>query len=290
MRAVPVRRPGLAAGEEAEFSWTPQDFARVQALIYRHAGIHLHDGKRAMVYSRLSRRLRETGHRRFGDYLDALESQDPMGSGADRAESGEWQQFVNALTTNLTAFFREPHHFAVLGEYFSAGAPGRVWKLWCSAASTGEEAYSIAMTAVEAGVSFKLLASDIDSRVLAKAEAGVYRAEQVRPLDDERLQRFFLRGKGANQGMVRVKPELAGLVNFQRINLISGNWPMEQAFDVIFCRNVMIYFDSVTQRQVLEHLHQTLRPGGLLMAGHAENFSKAQDLFRLRGRTVYERL
>lgn len=280
---------GVAAlPAEPEFAWTDKDFVRIQALIYRHAGIHLHDGKRAMVYSRLSRRLRQTGYRRFDDYLDGLEACE-----AGDGES-ELEHFVNALTTNLTSFFREPHHFAILAELLKTRRGGEPWNLWCSAASTGEEAYSMAMTAAEAlggdGTGFRLVASDIDSRVLAKAVAGVYRAEQVKDLSTERLRRFFLRGKAGNQGMVRVKPELQRLVEFRQINLVSENWPFSQAFDVVFCRNVMIYFDVATQRKVLEHMYRMLRPGGLLMAGHAENFSEARDLFKLQGKTVYVRL
>ena len=287
----PVQNAGsrpAALPAEPEFAWTDKDFARIQALIYRHAGIHLHDGKRAMVYSRLSRRLRQTGYRRFGDYLDGLEACE-----AGDGES-EIEHFVNALTTNLTSFFREPHHFAILAELLKTRRGGEPWNLWCSAASTGEEAYSMAITAAEAlgsdGGGFRLVASDIDSRVLAKAVAGVYRAEQVKDLSAERLRRFFLRGKAGNQGMVRVKPELQRLVEFRQINLVSENWPFSQAFDVVFCRNVMIYFDIATQRKVLEHMYRMLRPGGLLMAGHAENFSEARDLFKLQGKTVYVRL
>ena len=288
-RATAAASPAtLAVSEGREFAWTNADFSRVQKLIYQRAGISLHDGKHAMVYSRLSRRLRQTGYRRFGDYLDGLEACE-----AGDGES-EIEHFVNALTTNLTSFFREPHHFAILAELLKARRGGEPWNLWCSAASTGEEAYSMAITAAEAlgsdGGGFRLVASDIDSRVLAKAVAGVYRAEQVKDLSAERLRRFFLRGKAGTQGMVRVKPELQRLVEFRQINLVSENWPFSQAFDVVFCRNVMIYFDTATQRKVLEHMHRMLRPGGLLMAGHAENFSEARDLFKLQGKTVYVRL
>ncbi|WP_027015796.1 CheR family methyltransferase [Comamonas composti] len=283
--------PGQAkAGEESsgalaqgrEFAWSARDFARVQALIYQRAGISLHDGKHAMVYSRLSRRLRDTGYESFGDYLNWLESQ-PDGE--------EWQEFVNALTTNLTSFFREQHHFEILAQQLRS-RPGQAWKLWCSAASTGEEPYSIIITALEAlgsAPNFQLQASDIDSRVLEAAQQGVYRAESLKGMSSERLHRHFLRGTAGNAGMVRVKPELRRLVEFLQVNLIQDGWPFREPFDMVFCRNVMIYFDAATQRKVLERIHRVLKPGGLLFVGHAENFSDSRDLFTLKGKTVYER-
>ena len=265
-----------------EFSWTNADFVRVQGLIYQRAGISLHDGKHAMVYSRLSRRLRETGHHSFKDYLGWLESHD----------GAEWQEFVNALTTNLTSFFREQHHFELLAKHFQSHA-GRSWKIWCSAASTGEEPYSILMTAVEAlgsNASVSLMASDIDSKVLTVAGRGAYRLEGLKGIDSQRLHRFFMRGTSGNEGLVRIKPELRSMVQFINVNLIRDDWPFRDRFDVVFCRNVMIYFDAPTQRKVLERIHRVMVPGGLLFVGHAENFGESRDLFLLKGKTVYERL
>ncbi|WP_311224142.1 MULTISPECIES: CheR family methyltransferase [unclassified Acidovorax] len=269
----------LAQGRE--FVWTNADFSRVQALIYQRAGISLHDGKHAMVYSRLSRRLRETGHSSFQEYLSWLETHD----------GPEWQEFINALTTNLTAFFREQHHFEIFATHLRTRAAGP-WHVWCNAASTGEEPYSIVMTAHEslgANASFKLTASDIDSRVLATAGEGVYRLDNLKGLSPERMQRFFMRGKASNAGLVRVKPELRRAIDFLSVNLIRDDWPFREPFDVVFCRNVMIYFDAPTQRRVLERIHRVLKPGGMLFVGHAENFSESRDLFTLRGKTVYER-
>ncbi len=265
-----------------EFSWTQADFARVQALIYQRAGISLHDGKHAMVYSRLSRRLRDTGHQSFRDYLGWLESHD----------GPEWQEFVNALTTNLTSFFREQHHFEILSGHLQSRPATTPWRVWCNAASTGEEPYSIIMTALDAlgpQANFKLWASDIDSKVLATAARGVYRQDSIKGVDTARLQRFFLRGKGNNEGFLRVKPELQRLVEFLSVNLIREDWPFREPFDIVFCRNVMIYFDAPTQRSVLERIHRVMKPGGLLFVGHSENFNESRDLFVLRGKTVYER-
>lgn len=268
--------------EGREFVWTDADFERVQSLIYKHAGIKLHDGKHAMVYSRLSRRLRDTGHNSFHEYLGWLE----------RSDGPEWQEFVNALTTNLTAFFREQHHFEMLAALLKSRPAGSPWNVWCSASSTGEEPYSIAMTAVESlgsSAAFKLVASDIDSKVLASAAQGIYRLDNLKGLDQTRMQKFLLRGKGDNSGLVRIKPELRRMIDFLSINLIRNDWPFRDSFDVVFCRNVMIYFDAATQRAVLERIHRVMKPGGMLFVGHAENFSESRDLFLLRGKTCYER-
>ncbi|HCY14945.1 MAG TPA: chemotaxis protein CheR [Curvibacter sp.] len=273
---------GGSDAQGREFAWTQADFSRVQSLIYQRAGISLHDGKHAMVYSRLSRRLRETGHQSFRDYLGWLESHD----------GPEWQEFVNALTTNLTSFFREQHHFDILAEHLKSKPASTAWRVWCNAASTGEEPYSIVMTAMDAlgsQANFKLWASDIDSKVLATAARGVYRLDGLKGIDTARLQRFFMRGKGNNEGMVRVKPELQRMIEFLSVNLIRDDWPFREPFDIVFCRNVMIYFDAATQRSVLERIHRVMKPGGLLFVGHSENFNESRDLFVLRGKTVYER-
>jgi chemotaxis protein methyltransferase CheR len=282
---APVYLPATSTAEP-EFELLPADFERIRKLIYQRAGISLHSGKQAMVYSRLSRRLRETGHTGFGAYLGWLES--AVGPAAD----AEWQEFVNCLTTNLTAFFREEHHFIALVDDLRARA-SKPLRIWCNAASTGEEPYSLAMTVVETlGVSAqaKLVCSDIDTKVLATAQRGVYGADS-RGLSPERLKRHFLRGTGANAGSIRVKPELARLIEFKPFNLMATSWSaLGEPFDLVFCRNVMIYFDNPTQRKVLERMHAVMRPGGLLYVGHSENFTDSRDLFRLRGKTIYERV
>ena len=274
---------GAVGGQGPEFAWTDDDFNRVQSMIYKRAGISLQDGKHAMVYSRLSRRLRDTGHQSFRDYLDWLE----------KSEGPEWQEFINALTTNLTSFFREHHHFEILTNLLKSKPASMSWNVWCNAASTGEEPYSIVMTAVEAlgpSATFKLTASDIDSKVLASAARGVYRVDGLKGVSQAQTQRFFMRGKGDNEGMARVKPELQKMINFISVNLIGDGWPFRDPFDVVFCRNVMIYFNASTQRKVLERIHRVMKPGGVLFVGHAENFSESRDLFILKGKTVYERV
>lgn len=268
-----------------EFSFSRADFDRVRQLIYRHAGISLHDGKHAMVYSRLSRRLRETGHRSFADYLNWLEA--TTGAQAEQ----EWQEFVNCLTTNLTSFFREEHHFHSLGDDLKPFV-GKPVRIWCCAASTGEEPYSIAMTVAEAlgsSASVQIVASDIDTNVLNTARRGVYNAD-ARGLSPQRLKQFFMRGTGANAGRIRVKPELQRWIEFRTLNLMEQQWSLGEPFHMVFCRNVMIYFDAPTQRKVLERIHRVMRPNGLLFVGHSENFTESRDLFHLRGKTIYERV
>lgn len=285
-------QPGPPVVGDGEFVMTRADFELVRRLIHRHAGIHLAEGKQAMVYGRLARRLRETGQTSFAGYLQQLE-QAIAGGGA--ASESQMQQFVNCLTTNLTSFFREEHHFPAFAEDLRARAAhaAQGLRVWCSAASTGEEPYSIAITAVEAlGASARVevLASDIDTQVLATAERGVYAAD-ARGLSQQRLRAHFQRGTGTNGGRIRVRPELARLTRFMTFNLVNGDWArLGPPFDIIFCRNVMIYFDAPTQRRVLERMHGVLKPGGLLYVGHSENFTDARALFRLRGKTVYERV
>jgi chemotaxis protein methyltransferase CheR len=273
--------------EAREFKFDARDFARVRELIYARAGISLHEHKQAMVYSRLSRRLRETSHRSVGSYLQALE----QGRG-DAAEI-EWQEFINCLTTNLTAFFREEHHFPLLEQALrDLTAELRTPRIWCNAASTGEEPYSIAMCVAETlgeRSQAHLVASDIDTQVLDTARRGVYDVN-ARGLSAERLKRHFLRGTGANQGRIQVRPELARMVELRIFNLIGNQWSLGEPFDIVFCRNVMIYFDAATQRRVLQGIHGVMRPGGLLFVGHSENFTDARDIFQLRGKTVYQKV
>ncbi|MBV8604323.1 MAG: chemotaxis protein CheR [Pelomonas sp.] len=281
----PVSSAAAPEVVDHEFSFSRSDFDRVRGLIYRHAGISLHDGKHAMVYSRLSRRLRETGHQAFSQYLDWLEAlSGPQGT-------HEWQEFVNSLTTNLTSFFREEHHFHSLADDLKPHA-GKPVRIWCCAASTGEEPYSIAMTCHESlgpSANIQLTCSDIDTNVLNTARRGVYNLES-RGLSQQRLKQFFDRGTGANAGKIRVKRELQRGIEFRTLNLMDNNWQLGEPFQMVFCRNVMIYFDAPTQRKVLERIHRVMRPQGLLYVGHSENFTESRDLFRLRGKTIYERV
>jgi chemotaxis protein methyltransferase CheR len=272
----------MSAVIQSEMSLTRLDFERVRKLIHARAGIALSEAKQQMAHSRLSRRVRATGAAGFGEYLDKLE----------RQGGAEWQEFVNALTTNLTSFFREQHHFPVLSEFAAnhARENGSPLKVWCSAASTGEEPYSIAMTLAEAGQNnATVISTDIDTNVLDTARRGVYKFDNVKALQPAQLRRWFLKGRAGNEGWIKVRPELARMCRFEPLNLLAGDWAVKGPFDVIFCRNVMIYFDKPTQYRIIERFAEVVRPGGLLFAGHSENFSDARTHFTLRGKTVYVR-
>lgn len=268
-----------------EFEFSTRDFRRIRTLIYQRAGITLADSKEEMVYSRIARRLRATGYKDFGDYLDMLES--------GRMEE-EWESFTNALTTNLTSFFREGQHFPILAEYALSKRGNGPFRVWCSASSTGEEPYSIAITLCEAFNSMRppveIIATDIDTNVLQTAANGIYNIEKVEKVAKERLRKFFLRGKGRNADKVKVRSELQQLITYCQINLLEDYWPIEGPFDVIFCRNVMIYFDKQTQAKILAQFVPLMKPQGLLFAGHSENFSYVTNDFKLVGKTVYRKI
>lgn len=269
------------ASSAREFSFSNSDFERVRKLIYQHAGISLSPVKQDMVYSRLARRLRATGATSFSEYLDALEK-----SGGE-----EWERFVNSLTTNLTSFFREAHHFPILADHLKKCSTRASVKIWCSAASTGEEPYSIAMTVVEAlagaASNVTIVASDLDTNVLEAAKKGVYSFDRVARLSPDRLKRFFLKGTGSQEGLVSVRPELRRMIDFRRINLLDSSYSVPNGLDVIFCRNVMIYFDKPTQYKILKKFHPLMNSDSLLFAGHSESFLHASDLFKSLGKTVY---
>ncbi len=273
----------------AEFEFSDQDFRRIRQIINEVAGISLADSKRELVYSRLSRRLRQLGLRRFEEYCRLLET------GGDSAELGE---FVNALTTNLTAFFREPHHFEFLAEDLlpvltrERAFGNRRFRIWSAGCSTGEEPYSIAMVLREllpaVGWDVKILATDLDSNVLATAERGVYEWDRVKGLSEARLRRWFLRGRGAQEGRVQVAPALREMITFRRLNLME-EWPMRGVFDIVFCRNVVIYFDKPTQRVLFERFADILVEQGHLFVGHSESLFKVTERFAPLGKTIYRR-
>lgn len=277
--------PSDAPADSREFEFADRDFRRVCDLIYQRAGIALAPAKRDMVYGRLSRRLRALGLRSFRDYLDQLEA------GGDGDE--EWQSFTNALTTNLTSFFREPHHFDKLHEELKRRAGQGPLKLWSCAASTGEEPYSIAITACEAFGTLtppvRILATDVDTQVLETASRGVYPVERIATLDAAVKRRYFQRGTGPHEGKCRVVPALRQLIEFRQLNLLAPRYDVSGPFAALFCRNVMIYFDKPTQRGILSRLVTHLSDDGLLYTGHSENYLHAADLIQPCGRTLYRR-
>ncbi len=267
------------------FEFTDADFRRLKRMIFDYAGISLNDNKKPMAYSRLTKRLRQLGLASFREYLDLVET-----SGSE-----EHVRFINALTTNLTYFFREAHHFTILADHLLALHVREPLTVWSAACSTGEEPYSIAMAAIEAFGSdtppIRVIASDLDTDALATAERGVYPAEKVASLSPQRLKRFFLKGAGDQAGFARIRPQVQRLVEFRQINLHEAGWELGTAAPLaaIFCRNVMIYFSKETQTKVLDRFAPLLRKDGLLFAGHSENFFyNGRDTFRIRGKTVYE--
>ncbi|WP_019588993.1 MULTISPECIES: protein-glutamate O-methyltransferase CheR [unclassified Thioalkalivibrio] len=266
-------------------SLSDRDFRRVARLIGERTGIMLNESKRELVYGRLSRRLRALSLNRFDVYLDRLE----------QGDDAELEEFVNALTTNLTAFFREPHHFemlegSVLEEMRRANPDGPL-KIWSAGCSTGEEPWSIAMTLADAAGSTdaaRILATDVDSRVVAHADAGIYDASRITGIARERQRRWLLRGKGAQDGKVRIRDDLRSMARFQKLNLFD-EWPIRGPLDAIFCRNTLIYFDKPTQKELVKRFSTILRPGGYLFIGHSESLYKVTDTFRLLDKTLYRK-
>ena len=268
-------------GVDKEFAFSREDFTQIKEKLYRMTGIKLSDSKDSLVYSRLSRRLRKLQLADFQSYLRFLNK-----------NQAEEESFINALTTNLTSFYREPHHFPLLKQYLLTH-PGKK-RIWCAASSTGEEPYSIAMTVAEAYQSFdtpvEIVASDIDSAVLAHAGNGEYKLSDIKEIDLKKRKQFFYKGVKNKSGMVRVVPELRKMVSFRQINLTDKNWHIEPQIDVLFCRNVMIYFDKQTQQKILERMVALMPRDGLYVAGHSENFGHLGHIVTPIGQTIYQPL
>ena len=267
--------PELTAGEYDAFC----------ALIHARSGIHLGTQKNTLLRSRLSKRLRALGLNSFGEYYDYLRRKDPMGS--------ELKRMLDAISTNLTEFFREDAHFEQLKQHFFErwkDAPEiRILSAGCS---SGEEPYSIAMCAREAlgtnASRIKIEAGDLSTQALAQAQSGVYTLEKVKNISAERLRAFFLRGTGPNMGLVSVGKELRGMVRFQRVNLMEP-LPYTAPFHAIFCRNVAIYFDRPTQQDLMEKLQTQLVPGGTLYLGHSESLLHSPSTLTYVQPSVYEK-
>ena len=271
-------------GGGREFPFTDRHFDYVRTLVTDHAAIRLPDNKRQMVYGRLVRRLRELRLSSFDEYLQVLE---------DDNGGPEFVNLINAITTNLTSFFREKHHFELMRERYIPELIQRTGKrelkLWSAGCSTGEEPYSIAMTLLQGGFNAKLLATDIDTKVLDTAATGIYNADRINGLPGDITRRWFLRGKGDNADKVRVRPEVGKLITFRQLNLMQP-WPMRGRFDIIFCRNVVIYFDKPTQAKLFNRYADQLEDGGYLFLGHSETMHNLSDRFKLLGNTVYQKV
>ena len=273
---------------EQEFEFTDSEFKRLRELVHSLTGIALSEAKRELVYGRLARRLRKLRLTSFTEYCRLVESD----------ESAELQELTNAITTNLTSFFREDYHFKQLGAEVLAQIESkrlgkRRIRLWSAGCSTGEEPYSLAIVMREAlahlaGWDIKLLATDIDSKVVATATEGVYAADRFKGVAPERLRNWFQQVAG-QPGHFAASAELKSLITFKQLNLLDP-WPMKGPFDVIFCRNVVIYFDKATQRGLFDRLADLQEPGGWLFIGHSENLLNVTRRYKLVGRTVYRRV
>jgi len=280
--------PAARQPREKEFVLSERDFNKIRTLVKDKTGINLSEGKRDMVYSRLSRRLRQLNYDSFKDYLQNLQT--------DEVEIGN---FINAITTNLTSFFRENHHFEYLAKTVipsllkSNADTGRI-RIWSAGCSTGEEPYSIAMTVLDAIPDIsrwdvKILATDLDTNVVAHAKAGVYAIDRVKDLPANIKRKYFRKERGENVDTVRIAENVKQLITFKQLNLMH-DWPMSGPFDLIFCRNVVIYFDKPTQRILFDRYADLLRPDGHINLGHSESLFKVSDRFKLLGNTMYQRI
>jgi chemotaxis protein methyltransferase CheR len=268
------------AAFDAEPVLTDRDMARIVKLVYEHSGITLHDGKKALVVARLQKRLRALGMSSFAAYMAHVETD---------ASGAELSAFVDAIATNHTSFFREDQHFRFLAER-AATVGGGPFRIWSAACSTGEEPYSIAMTLdrVNPRPAFTILASDISTKALAAAKNGVYRMATVQSVPLDLLRRYFQKGLGAQDGLARVHPDLQRGVEFRRMNLLDVG-DISGRFDVIFCRNVMIYFDRAVQQRVVSMLERHLRPGGYLLISHSESLNGVTHQLQWVAPAIYQR-
>ncbi len=276
-----------AERKRRQFKFTNKDFRDVQSLVKSYSGIDLNDGKEDMVYGRLTRRLRALNLSSFKDYLRLVK---------DHPEGDEMLHFTNAMTTNLTAFFREPHHFEhlknhVLPHLMKVNSQSRKIRIWSAGCSTGEEPYSIAITVAETmppGWDVKILATDLDTNVLATGSAGVYDESRVAGIQKARMKKWFSKGSAQNEGAVRVKKELRDMITFKQLNLMH-QWPLKGPLDVIFCRNVIIYFDAETKAELANRYFDLLHDQGTVFIGHSESLVGVTRQAKLVGKTIYEK-
>jgi chemotaxis protein methyltransferase CheR len=271
----------------SEHELTQADFEKISRLIYEQSGIALHEGKKELVRARLGKRLRQGRFQSFRDYYQFVV----------RDDSGEELVYLlDSISTNLTSFFREQVHFDYLQNdllpRWRTARPGRDKRLsiWSAGCSSGEEVYSIAMILLETleNWDIRILASDISTRVLKKAAAGIYKMERIRAIPMAVLKKYFLRGENNWQDHVKIKNFVKALVTFKRVNLMEP-FSFPQAFDCIFCRNVMIYFDKKTQEALVNRFYQNLHPEGVLFIGHSESLTGIRHPFRYLRPAVYQR-
>ena len=248
---------------------TEKEFRKLSGVVYSEGGINLHDGKRQLLQARLSKRLRKTGIKTAREYIKVLE-----------ADQKELVHFLDAVSTNHTFFFRESHHFEVL-------EPSHT-NIWCAACSSGEEPYSVAMYCLEKGLKPAILATDISTNVLGIADRRVYPLERAQAVSREILRKYFQKGQGKWEGFIRVKEEVSRMVTLQRFNLISDPLPARQ-FDVIFCRNMLIYLDNQTKERVINKLYHSLKENGYFIIGGAESLSGVRHRYTYIRPSIYRK-
>ena len=269
-----------------EFPMTDENFAVIAKVAYQYTGIKLPNEKRQMIYSRIARRIRVLGLEGFDQYCLLI---------VDRQHE-EFNEFVNAITTNLTSFFREIHHFeyleSTLFPLFRKDKGKRKLRIWSAGCSTGEEPYSIAITMLQSfglssGWDLKILATDLDSNVVTTGRNGVYDDDRVSGIDPELVEKWFKPSPDGSQ--YKVVQQAKKLIQFNRLNLLDS-WPMKNKFDIIFCRNVVIYFDKPTQKKLFDRYADKLTDGGYLIIGHSESLNKLTDRFESIGKTIYRKI
>ncbi len=279
MRRLPMENENLSLSNE--------EFQKLRSFVLRSIGVNLSDAKRALVISRLSKHIRKKGLHSFTQYINIVEQNEQ-----------EKEKLFNLITTNVTNFFREVHHFHFLTNEFIPSLmtkQGKVVRVWSAACSSGEEPYSIAMTLENAlgktNMDYKILASDVNTEMLQKAKAGIYRHEEVKGISYDHLKTFFKLGQGENKGLFKIKENVQKKIVFQRINLVGNErYPIKNKLDIIFCRNVFIYFSKETQKYLLDRFYEQLSPGGILILGHSESIANYPNKWRLIHKTIYKKI
>ncbi len=268
-----------------EFNFSNRDFERLRKLVYQHTGISLSEEKQQLTYGRFAKRLRALKISDFSDYIDLI----------DRGDESEMDHFVSAITTNFTSFFRESHHFEFLVEEIKRISQySRRIRIWSAGCSSGEEPHSIAISILNAipesaDWDLKILATDLDKKMVEKASSGIYDQEKISGLPVEITRKWFKKGRGENAGKVQVATAARSMITFKYLNLLH-DWPVKGPFDIIFCRNVVIYFDKVVQKELFSKFNTKQLKNGKLIIGHSENLANVSSDYKLIGRTIYEKL
>ncbi len=275
------------SGQQREFSFTKTDFDFLRKISNEHTGILVPDDKFNMFYSRLAKRLRKLGLSSFKEYCTYL----------DNNSEQEFTEFINAVTTNITSFFREKHHFdylkqTLIPELLQKNNTKKTIRVWSAGCSTGEEPYSLAITLLEnvpADWDIKILATDLDTNVLETAATGIYSIDRVEAMKQSTINRWFKKGKGANADKVKLNKECQSIIQFRQLNLMQ-DWPVKNILDFIFCRNVLIYFDKETKQNLADRYSKLLTPGARLFIGHSESLHQLETDFKMIGNTIYKKV